>query len=108
MATKYTTKNVITRVYNLKGTQSGTINGAGTTLAVFAFNVPIPERGECYLITAPLSGYIKEADVKSEIIPDPDPDPAPTPNPNGLAYSITVSLDGYLPSTVIGILNPNV
>ena len=106
MATKYTTKNEITRVYNLKGTQSGTINGAGITLSVFAFNVLIPERGECYLITSPQSGYVKEADVKSETVADPPP-PDPEPSPNGLAYSVTISLDGYLPSTIIGILKPN-
>lgn len=87
MATRYTT-NKDAKVYNLKGTDIGGLK-IGTVLTVFAFNIPIPDRGECYQITAPTAGFVKEADVKVQTVTDPPPDSEPPPLNDYIEHVVT-------------------
>jgi len=104
MAFKYTTKLIATKVFSAKGGEIAKINGIGITLTVIAANFPVPNQGECYGISAPEAGYVREGEVKVETIDDIPPPPAET----GRLVSVTIAEAGWETVTAVITQRKNV
>ena len=102
MAIEYRTKRDQQKVYNARGAHIATIQNAGTVVTVSGAVFDVDERGSCFPISSPQSGFVPVGDLVQKEASNPPPLPPPPP-PSGekpiyiTAHYVDGSTDRYVP-----------